>query len=84
MLPFRDDMSYTCAMNSFLPGDLVACLRNELSVGGLALKDYVIESVSLAGYLWLLEPGHPSGRIGPYVESRFDCCRAVLPAQDAH
>lgn len=50
----------------------VICTRNNAAIGGLKLKDYTIESVSMAGYIWLVEPTHLSGRIGPYVPSRFE------------
>jgi len=50
----------------------VTCINNKLSIGGLeSQKVYEIESVSSAGYLWLKEPNHASGRIGPYLPSRF-------------
>lgn len=52
-------------------GDTVLCADVESSTPLLEQKQYVVESVSMCGYIWLVEPKHKSGRVGPYVQTRF-------------
>lgn len=53
------------------PHQTVICTNPEMSIPTLQAKAYVVQRVSYAGYVWLLDNTHPSGAIGPYVPERF-------------
>ena len=51
--------------------DTVQCVDAEFSVPLLHTKEYIIESVSMCDYIWLVDKNHTSKRIGPYSSTRF-------------